>query len=49
MKILFLINDINYFVSHRLDLVLNFKEKGFIPIIVLGRSHHKWIIINIVK
>ncbi len=38
MKILFLINDINYFVSHRLDLVLNFKEKGFIPIIVLGRK-----------
>ena len=28
MRILFLINDINYFVSHRLDLALSFKEKG---------------------
>lgn len=38
MRILFLINDINYFVSHRLDLALSFKEKGFIPIIALGRQ-----------
>ena len=38
MKILFLINDINFFVSHRLDLALSFKKKGFIPIIVLGKQ-----------